>query len=736
MSEDDRPHFRVPKERVREVPVSQQGRSKSYVREDYEEHGRFLLRRTASVKKALSQCKDSNLTDSLYVGIKTPEGRPLRKEAKNLQKVGINLLTVSSQAENKGTARISGNALVNLQNRLVKYAQEDDHPSRSYLSVIEDINVVPAEEKIEGDLNPPSKGGEFRSIIFLHRGLSNREREAIIENMRGYLTQRRGSLIDAYTFSTRDTTAVVSATMDVLMGLGRDFSTVRQIRPDRVFFITDSTPIQKIPSEVLVNAPSSTVTVAVIDSGIVPGCGLLAPAIAGETKLLPPGASTPQYGHGTFVASRIAYGDDIEKALQNQPLVPNCRLWDVPVFGRDSSGTDVFPDEHGLAKAIDKAVSSFPGHLKVANISLGTDTAIKDNEFSIVANMMDQLSRQKDILFVTTAGNIRDPRVCANYPNSVVHPSCRIDAPGESLLALTVGSVARFTDNDTLSQSGELSPFSRVGPGADKGVKPELVAHGGNCHKTGVATSRVAVIGIGDSGASVAWDFGTSFAAPLVSGSAAQLFEYYGFPSANLVKALLCHFTTDALSPNTLSERIMGVGFGIPELSTAIVAGKFSAAFIHEGIIRKNFHQLIPFVVPKAFNTGKQSSKLRIRGTLVFDPPVQLSNPLEYSCGKMSMSLVKQTATGLREVPLGSDLVWGREWSPIIKFDKIFSRGFAAGEWSAKIRLWTRGPVEDFEQRFALIIEVIDEKHGIDVWAEVANETRAQFLGGVAGVAA
>ena len=429
------------------------------------------------------------------------------------------------------------------------------------------------------------------------------------------------------------------------------------------------------------------------------------------------------------MASRIVFGDDIETELQNHTITPVCKLIDVALMGKNSTGQQIGPDEQELAIAIDKATNGFSPEVRVANISLGSNEAIKNDTYSLVATIIDQLSREKDILFITTAGNIRDERARATYPNHLTNPSWRIDLPGESLLALTIGSIARYSDEESLSRINELSPFSRIGPGSDGGVKPELVAHGGNCRKNGRPISRIATQGISGDGSHLAWDIGTSFSAPLVSSIAAQLFGYYGAVTSNLVKALLCHFTTEAIAPNNIPDSKHCVGFGVPNLTIAKSAGQNSAAFLCESIIDKENYLFVPFFVPAAMGTTNKNSKLRIKGTLVFDPPVQTSNKKEYSCARISMSVVKPNngTTGL--VNLTSENVLSRlAWNPIVMFDKLFSRAYSSGEWWIRLRLWTRGSDNNVTQKFALVVEVIDDFSSVDVWAEISAEAGNEYI--------
>ena len=320
----------------------------------------------------------------------------------------------------------------------------------------------------------------------------------------------------------------------------------------------------------------------------------------------------------------------------------------------------------------------------------------------------------------------RDPRRIRTYPNEISLPHWRIDAPGDSLLALTVGSIARYNADGALSKPRELSPFSRRGPGVDGGIKPELVIHGGNCNADGNPTSRIAAQGIHGSGTYIGWDFGTSFSAPLISGQAAQLFGHYENPPVNLVKALLCHFTLSCITPQIEIESQYLVGFGEPILEQAKWGDSSSATFLYTGQLQTDVYKYLPFHVPSQFASNR-NLKLRIRITVVFDPAVNPDNHVEYSKARMSVALRKLTKDGLKEITIDPEVRSESRWKPILKFSKTFRRAFASGLWECRLRLWSRDLPEDFRQGVAVVIQVIDETQGLDVWEAVELEAGERF---------
>jgi hypothetical protein len=558
-------------------------------------------------------------------------------------------------------------------------------------------------------------------IVHLYSGLTERERAAVVLSLRNYLAET-AHLVGEAAFLANGTTALEARlTPADMRETARSFSTVRSFTPNRVYFLTDSTPFYPVNPNCTVVAPTCSVAVAVFDGGINANSRAFSGVIQAVLPSLPSGAVAPLGEHGSFVASRVIYGDDIEQQQQSGVLEPKCPLVDVPIFGKDATGRAVPVTEPQLAVAIERAISALPNNARVLNLSLGTDSPILDASYSLVAQVLDEQARKRDLIPVVTAGNIRDPRRIATYPREVDQPHWRIDPPAESLLSVTVGSIARYVDAGALSRVGELSPFSRRGPGADGGVKPELVAHGGNCLANGQATSRVATQGIHPTGSQVAWDIGTSFAAPLVASAAAEICHHYVNPPANLVKALLFHFAERALSPATSLDECFLTGFGEPRVAAALAAAAHNAAFLFTGSVRTGCYQYLPFYVPAAFATDARA-RLRVRATLVFDPPVNPNNQAEYSQARMAVALRKAVELGFRDVSVAAAMFAGTPWSPVLHFDQRFARGFASGIWELRTRLWTRELPDEYEQKYAAVIEVIDSSGMVDVWNDVTRE--------------
>jgi len=239
-------------------------------------------------------------------------------------------------------------------------------------------------------------------------------------------------------------------------------------------------------------------------------------------------------------------------------------------------------------------------------------------------------------------------------------------------------------------------------------MKPDLVAHGGNCLRDGSTTARIGVQGLTSAREGWACDYGTSFAAPLVSGMCARLIDHYQGPHANLIRALLLHFTKPVTTPDIAIAPRNLTGLGEPDLDAAMWAKEYAATFLHSGSLISTTFTYLPFYVPPCLAVGA-GHRLRIRATVVIDPPVAPDNHSEYAKARVSLGLRKPAEVGHADIGISDDSIEVDKWSPIEQIDKIFHRSYQPGLWELRVRLWTRDLPSDHRQSFAVVIEVLDD---------------------------
>jgi subtilisin family serine protease len=485
-----------------------------------------------------------------------------------------------------------------------------------------------------------------------------------------------------------------------------------------------------LPPVIQVDSPRCQTSVVVVDSGVHTANALLGGLVTRVLAELPPNTVAPHLSHGTFVASRVAYGDEITSTLARRAS-PWCRLIDLQVTGIDPVGNKVMPEASSLAEILERVVPQLAGEAQVFNISLGVEPA-RDGFYSTLARLLDYLARQHKVLFVVSAGNIDRP--AAPPPAHFLPQTARILSPSEGLLVLSVGSVARAHEQGCVACAGEIAPYSRRGPGADAGVKPELAAHGGNVLFDGsgwALSPRIAAYGLARTGSHLEYNAGTSYAAPLVAQYAARLFDAYPGATPNLVKALLCHFTREIQvpRPGPPVEDHHFCGFGEPDVDGALYTAPNSVTYLYQGELIRDQYTYIPFHLPQAMVADRRS-RLTVRGTVVFDPPVSDDDSSRYSLGRVVGLLRKRTTSRMSNVTIGGaedDVRY--PWNPLLYFSHPFQHGYASGEWELRLRLMTRGELPGgFAQSFSVIIEVIDRAGRIDLRSSVTTEFPGLYI--------
>jgi Subtilase family len=597
MPDQTRSHLRISPERIRQERFAPQVGGASFTRDDYDQHADHLLTVYQGIFKEVQDLNDARY---IFLQIELHQDRTIPSERQHLEKLGFQLVSVSPDARNVGIARISRARFYGLEGRLAKYANTRTHKGRSYFAPIEDIRRVPVSETMPDEVIATT--GDYGDyLISMHPSLPISAQEALAgQIVRQLLSVPAESAAELEIADVRirryaDGVVAIAATLRIeqIRMLIEQFSSIALVESNAAFVSEESTPAVPLPPVILIGQPKCSETVVVIDSGVNPASNLLRDMVVETLSFLPDFSVAPHWDHGTFVASRIVYGDEIIQALSSR-IDPWCRIIDVRVTGVDATGKKILPRPDGLAATIQQIVPELAQRARVFNISLGQGPIVT-RQFSRIAALLDHLARQFGVLFIVSAGNINPE---APPPAHFVPESARTKSPGEALLALTIGSVAKTADANCAACIQGVSPFSCRGPGADNGYKPEIVAHGGNASFDGAnwrTSFQVGVHGISQDGQSLAFGCGTSFSAPIVAQYAARLFDAYPDIGSNMVRALLCHFTESVIAPPNcpLAPHTL-YGFGEPSMDRALFATRSSASYLYEGHITSEYAQFIP----------------------------------------------------------------------------------------------------------------------------------------------
>jgi subtilisin family serine protease len=268
------------------------------------------------------------------------------------------------------------------------------------------------------------------------------------------------------------------------------------------------------------------------------------------------------------------------------------------------------------------------------------------------AAKIDQLSHERDVLFIQSAGNIaRNAGIPTNpgleahltagrsHPEHLLEDSSRIANPGQALHALTVGSVTAeiLNEQDACSfaqQPHAPSGFSRTGYGQPWSiVKPEVVEIGGDLVHSPVPPynpridGRVAVELLNSTlSRAPAYSrdgVGTSFAAPKVAHIAAHLQHLFPNASPLLYRALIvqsARWPAWAENEPDADKILRLIGYGVPSVERAANNTAHRITYITNDAVEipgKQYH-LYVVRIPEELRSPAQEARIRIDVTLAY----------------------------------------------------------------------------------------------------------------------
>ena len=375
-------------------------------------------------------------------------------------------------------------------------------------------------------------------------------------------------------------------------------------------------------------------------------------------------------GHGTRVAGAVLYGENVAQNYTSQlPFwIQNARVLDED----NSMPVEMFPPE--AVRAVVERFHQGPRQTRIFNHSINATAPCRTRYMSAWAAEIDLLCATYDVLFVQSSGNlpltgtnpqpgVRDHLAAGrDYPAYLYEASTRIANPGQSLQALTVGSVAYGALEAggwrTFAQErGYPSAFSRSGFSIWNVIKPEVVEYGGDDVRTAnlppdvQAGGRIAAAcpelvrsTMFPPGPSFDRDeTGTSFSAPKVARIAAGLQRLLPDEPALLYRALIvqsARWPTWAealltelrrLDPRHDQERrqqlldqasqiIRCIGYGIPNQEAATVNTDHRTTFITNGetLIQARECHIYQVPIPPQLRGQADEFDIRIEVTLSY----------------------------------------------------------------------------------------------------------------------
>ena len=298
---------------------------------------------------------------------------------------------------------------------------------------------------------------------------------------------------------------------------------------------------------------AATPTIAVVDSGIDAGRADFGGRVVAQVNMtsLPGNSAGDGRGHGTFVAGIAAgSGDGYAGAA------PASKIVSLDVM--DDNGMAMTRDVIGAADWILANKDKYA--IRIANFSLHSS---QPNSF-----MYDPLDKAVErlwfsgVVVVTAAGNYG----IDGQPSGVPF------APGNDPFVITVG--ADDIDGSVSTNDDYAAPWSAYGYTLDGFAKPDIAAPGR--YMVGPAPAA-STLSLERPGSVVAPGYiqlsGTSFAAPVVAGAAAQILATHPTWTPDQVKGALMVSARPAGDAAPLS-----VGVGIVDVARAVALGSTPSA--------------------------------------------------------------------------------------------------------------------------------------------------------------
>ena len=408
--------------------------------------------------------------------------------------------------------------------------------------------------------------------------------------------------------------------------------------------------------------------VCVLDTGISNSHPLLQPFLSNADRhtVEPAWGVDDRHGHGSEVAGLAVFGDLVNPLIAGGTLRIAHRLESVKLLpgGGTSSGSS---SHHGylMVEAVQRPLVTAPSRTRVFYTSV---TAVDDRDRgrpSAWSSAIDRLASDAEAqaespkLFVLAAGNIIDPNLWAEFPES--NSTEGIHDPAQAWNALTVGAMTdliNISEEDAqhyepIASEGDLSPFGTSSQTwqTQWPLKPDIVMEGGNAAHDGIsAVTTPSLRLLTTSHDPVTRMFtttnATSAASALAANLSAQLMAVYGELWPETIRGLIVHSAewTPAMlrmflpgmkvqNKTAVANLVRHCGFGVPNLDKALWSATDSLTLVSESSLhpfRKdggkgvkyremNFHEL-PWPFEELESLGSQQVEMRVTLSYFIEP--------------------------------------------------------------------------------------------------------------------
>ena len=637
-------------------------------------------------------------------------------------------------------------------NEMVKTEKKESKQLLKDLSTVDNVEPVTPKFRLENmsakELlrKSPKRGDRFMLRVKLFDFGSDSDRGKLTSDFgevceeRGIKISRGGYSPDSFICSAECRSASDVKALSRVIGVRsiRRMPLVRTLRPQAL----DTSSLPAFPARS--DYSGAVPVVAVVDTGVSDELSQLNDWVVERKSYVEPVHRNTE--HGTFVAGLICCPASLNPNLEGLNSDP-CGIFDLQVI----SNTDPVNEQEFLI-SLESSLEQWAGKCKVWNLSLNTDDLCSLDEFSELAKQLDKLHEKYGVSFIVSAGNYWPPPLL-DYPRTPAQQEYgRITSPADTVLGITVGSISHVDYQGAGPNENEPSPFSRNGSGPNHIIKPDLVHYGGSC-----STDASRMDGIqSTNGTMSVEDLGTSFAAPLVSRTLAQIYHYVTpRPSPVLARALLTHHSRDPRTGGRVpdgEEKYFGFGRPAP-VPYCLECTQHSSTLVFEEELTPGYSVVwdnFPYP-PSLHRDGRYYGEIWM--TLTFAPTLGMEWGSEYcethiqaslgvyyeeisrSTGEVTMKyrgLVPSEHKNSGELYETHRVARLRKWAPVrTYYTKIGLKGNKGFRWRLKLSLLTRHGIDkegELEaQPFSLIVTIADPENRAPVYDEMARIVRNQF---------
>jgi len=714
MSEDwpFKHHIRIPAENINKR--LKKTRKPPYVKQkENEEHGENLK---TQLENTIVYCnRENKLFEEDYVLTVRTEN-PISIEENVINRLGF---IFSFQInENVAVVTLDKKLLNNLYSELNIYAETNK--LRSYYNRILSIEI-PQFNKLSNELLAWMTTKEKKDIeIELLPNLGEKKYSNILSE---FLTFFEKENLEFHNSRIRENSSSIKAklTPQSVQKIVEGADSVWHVKQASEILTSEpqgfDTSISLIPDE----AQEAARPICVLDTGVDCDHPLLVNAIIDHIDLTPDNLSKDIVGHGTFVSGIAAYGELEDKRI----FSPSAKIISVKVQQKNQT-----PKPY-LETYIEEAVQRYHNSTKIFNLSVMYPSRSNSSIPSELAYTIDYLSRKYDIVFVVCSGNLKEEITQINlnhYPTYFSDEKCVIYCGADSSTCISVGGVSGKESAFSIAKREHPSPFTRRGHFSSR-AKPDVVSWAGNmeCSPSGSPLDNplLHVISLGLSPNILASDIGTSFSTARISNLIAKLQNEYPLASANLLKALIIHFSTWPLEQYTLNAsnnlKKALYGKGIPTFNRCAFSTRYSASYIVEDEVQYDEESIVPIFVPDNMRSIYGEKIMKV--TLVFDPPVN-RGALNYNLVDLDFKLYKE-----ERIQRNWDNFFRNKWDNVKTDTFRWQKSGWGIDWIIRIIPRTRFNVKLNElglesQKYALIVTLEDPSQKIDVYNAIQNRTR------------